>query len=309
MSSFKRNLIIVHTPPRQALADFEAIAALIAERAPEIEVFIVRNGGRHSVTRRRAAERPSLVFSPMPIEGFRPLRGKIYMSRRMSKFEENRRLAGAGVRVPEAIVLRPETVLDRSWGSYTVVKPNTFGRAGQGVRLMRTCDVRWVDPHAWPRNDPRYGRERLAQRFIDTGPFAVSHRVMTVFGRPIYSITTQSLTERPPIDPGVAFDIPIASNHGERALKMDDDREVVDFALGAATAFPELPVLGIDIVREAGTGKLYVLEVNTGGGTWHISSRYAEAQRRDFNLDLYGQFDAINTITDALIEVTRREAE
>lgn len=47
--SFERNLVIVHTPGRQALSDFLGVTERIASKAPDIETFIVRNGLPHSV--------------------------------------------------------------------------------------------------------------------------------------------------------------------------------------------------------------------------------------------------------------------
>ena len=79
-----RNLVLVHTPRLQARSDFETIRLKLTERAPDIEVIIVENGQRHSVTRRQASRRPTLVFSPVALREFRPLRGKIYAGRRQS---------------------------------------------------------------------------------------------------------------------------------------------------------------------------------------------------------------------------------
>ena len=184
MPDYDCNLVIVHTPSLQALSDFTTIRSLIAARAPEIEVFVVTNGQRHSVTRKRAALRRTLVFSPVPIREFSPLRGKVHACRRLGKLEEVERLASAGLRIPETVLLDPATRLDAvEWGPFTVLKPNG-GRQGQGVRLQRTRVVRGIDPNSWPVDDPRHGQPMLAQRFIDTGPFAQSHRVFVVFGRP-----------------------------------------------------------------------------------------------------------------------------
>jgi hypothetical protein len=55
-------------PPkgRGDIADFFRIRELIAERAPDIEVFIADNESPCSVTRRQAARRPALPFTPPP---------------------------------------------------------------------------------------------------------------------------------------------------------------------------------------------------------------------------------------------------
>jgi hypothetical protein len=50
------------------------------------------------------------------------------------------------------------------------------------------------------------------------------------------------------------------------------DPDVLELARKVHAAFPNIPRLGTDILREAATGKLYVLERNPGGNTWHFSS-------------------------------------
>ena len=312
MSAPERNLIIVHSPRLQARSDFEAVAAAMAERAPDIAVFIVENRTRASLTRKKAADRPTLIFSPVPIRDFVPLRGKVVSGRFHPKIDEVRRLAAAGIRIPETVLVEPETRLDpETWGPFTVLKP-VIGQAGYGVRLVRTRDVTWVDPQSWPADDPRHGQEILAQRFIDTGVQAQSFRVMTVFGRPVYCSCSTLLTPRAPLDPDGPnpLDRPIAANSdGARRVEQCYDEVVIDFARDAYRAFPDIPVLGVDMVREAATGTIYLLEVNPSGYTWHISSDYSDNLRREHHIDYRTQFGAIDIIADALIDATRREAE
>ncbi len=308
----ERNLVIVHTPRMQARSDFEAVATTMAERAPDIAVFIVENGTRASVTRKKAAGRPTLVFSPTAIRDFVPLRGRIAAGRFRPKMEEIRRLTAAGVRTPQAVLVEPGTRLDPdTWGPFTVLKP-VAGQAGNGVRLVRTRDVRWVDPRSWPADDPRHGYDILAQRFIDTGTQARSYRVMLVFGRPVYCSCSTLLAQRVPLDPDgdQPLDRPIAANSdGARRIEQCYDEDIIAYAREARRAFPDVPVLGVDLIREAATGTIYLLEVNPSGYTWHISSDYSAHLRREYGIDYMTQFGAIDIIADALIDATRREAE
>ena len=308
---YERNLVIVHTPAFQARSDFETIKAKLAERAPDIEVFIADNGSRNSVTRKQAARRPSLIFSPIELREFQPLRGKVYAGQDLTKMEEYRRLSEAGLPIPETVMLQPDTRLDpETWGPFTVLKPNV-GRQGGGIRLVRTRDVIWRDPFSWPRNDPRHGRQLLAQRFIDCGPSIEGHRVHTVFGRIVYSVT--GVSDAPPVerDPAGAepLDVPVASNSGERHLVMNYREDIFAAARQVAAALPDMASLGMDLICEAATGQIFVLEVNPKGSTWHISSTAGLARQRTSNQDWSAQFGALDIIADALIEVTRREAE
>src|SRR4051812_37584769 len=96
----ERNLVMVQERDRQSLDDFIGIANRIQAAAPDIEVIIVSNLIPNSVSRRRAASRPTLVFSPGALGEFAPRRGRIYQGRLISKVEQMRLLAAAGVATP-----------------------------------------------------------------------------------------------------------------------------------------------------------------------------------------------------------------
>lgn len=308
---YERNLVLVHTLHLQARSDFEAVQAKLATAAPDIEVFVVNNDARQSVTRREASSRPSLIFSPVPLRKFRPLRGKVYAGHVHSKHDQVVRLNAVGVRSPDAMLLQKDTHLDpATWGPFTVLKPNA-GSGGKGVSLQRTVDVRWIDPMSWPKDDPRHGVTLIAQRFIDTGTHTTCHRVTTVFGRPISSTTSRWLEPRPfLLDPTVPLpgDQPIAANHGERTVTLNFDTDILEFGSRVAAVYPETPVLGVDVVREAASGDFYALEVNAGGYVWHHSSNAGIAMQKLRGIDLATQFGAMDIVADALVEVTRREA-
>src|SRR4029079_5094391 len=176
-------------------------------------------------------------------------------------------------------------------GPFTIVKPN-YGFRGNGIRLMRTRDVRWIDTSALPKSDPRSGRTLLAQRYVDTGPFVASYRVMTVLGRPIYCRISQALERRAHLDVPQPGGVPVASNNVARKVAVVDEPEVVKLAISVHAALPRFPVMGIDIVREYSTGKLFVLEFNSHGSTWHLSSEHGRKHQREFGLDYYRQFNA-----------------
>lgn len=66
-------------------------------------------------------------------------------------------------------------------------------------------------------------------------------------------------------------------------------------------------------IRDAMTGALYVLEVNAGGNTWHLSSdqlaQIREANGPEFERRRLEQFDAPRTAARVLAETTRAEAK
>ncbi len=307
----ERNLVLVQTPHLQSREEFEAIAAKVRTLAPDIEPYVVNNTIPNSVSRRRMASRPTLVFSPIALRNFRPVRGKVYAGHNYRKMGEVDRLVAAGIPVPEGVMLTPETRLDpATWGPFTVLKPSA-GMGGDGVRLVRTRDVRWTDPRALPPDDPCYGIPLIAQRFIDTGEHTTCHKVTVFFGRVIWSTTSRLIAPRTiTLDPDGAepIEYPIAANHGERTITLNYERDVLEFGATTAAVFPDVPVLGVDVIRDCHDGRLYILEVNSGGRTWHTSSNLGIKLQHDRRINFVTQFGAHDIIAAALVEKTRKEA-
>jgi hypothetical protein len=312
----ERNLVLVHRPGSQDVEDFHRIGALVRERAPDIEAFIARADSSCPVTTRKAARRPSLVFSPTPLARFRPRRGKVYAGKQISKLDQMRRLQAAGVMTPDAVSFDDKAAFDPSdWGELTVLKPN-LGKSGEDVFVYRTHEMQFAGQELWPANDPRRRSDMLAQKFIDTGTHPAKYRMLVLFGRPLYCEEQVSRAPSPPIEPKgsgpiegfVTSGASTAATAGTRRTRVCYDADVLALAPRTAAAFPEVPVLALDILREAATGRLYVLETNPTGYTWHLSSRLGKIAQQRLGIDRYAQFDALSVAADALIERTRAEA-
>jgi hypothetical protein len=107
---------------------------------------------------------------------------------------------------------------------------------------------------------------------------------------------------------------------GEKTRSLVKDTDVERLAQRVHAVFPDIPILGCDVIREAATGDLYVLECNPGGNTWHISSKIGEEPRLSFGnakangfqranergrrmlIEQYGAFDVV---AKTLVEKTR----
>lgn len=312
ITQVKFNLVLVHTPGRQDIGDFLTIRNILTGRAPDIAVAVLSAGtGVPRGFWERSADRPTLVFSPMPVElpGLR--RGTVMAPRAgASKMAEHGLLKAHGFPTPDACLVTPElTLAEADWGPFTVLKPDR-GMRGQGVGLVRTRDVRWTDPMLLPPQDPRYGQEMVAQRFVDTGLRLQCYRVMTVLGEAAYALLSRAKEPRAPLSSLAARggEMPISANGAPRTITLAHDQDVVDLAMAVHRALPEEPVLGLDIVREEASGALFVLELNSGGLTWHLSSDHGLAKQRENAIDFYGQFDALGTIANALIRTVRERA-
>jgi hypothetical protein len=305
-----RNLLIMHSPQAQHISDWQTVKALINERAPDIEVRIATNGQPNSVTRRWQVTRPSLVFSPIWLVDYVPRGGTIYAGRPMSKFEELGRLIKAGLPVPRTVELSPSLVLSPAiWGDYVVVKPDRSSR-GKGVRLVATKTLSSLYRELSADGSARI----IVQAYVDH----LDHegrqqefRVLTMFGRPLYAMLRRSTRPRPPLaalaaDPQAK--ITINPQDGQES-EMVADPDLLAFATRVASALPELPVLGLDILRENTTGSFHILETNPSGHVWHLSSRLTiERIEPKVRAARYSQFNALSLAADLLIERTRSEA-
>jgi hypothetical protein len=305
-----RNLLILHTPFRQDISDWFLVKRRIDGQAPDIEVRIATNGQRNSVTRRWQVSRPSLVFSPCTLEEYAPKGGAVHAGRGFSKLEQIERLARQGLPVPLTAKLTRDLVLDPAqWGRYVIAKP-LRGSKGQDVHLVQTTDV----PARYGELTLNETREMVVQPYIEHSEdgYPTEYRILTLFGRVLYSARNRWEMPRRPLEE-IAADPNgiIASNVNQfgRVRSVWNDAEIISLGECAHAAFPECPVLGVDVLRDAATGKLYIMEVNPAGDTWHLSSLMAKNYyAADYVRELYAQFGALDRVAQLLIEKTRAEA-
>ncbi len=315
---FERNLILGHTIGWQSAEDWHAIARHVRDIDPRIETFIARTDLPNSATRRMAASRPTLVVSPGPLSRFRPSRGSIYQGRAIPKLEQLRFLAAAGVNIPRTRVLTADLRLDPAeWGDFVIVKPTDLATSsyGRGIQLMRTGRVRYIAPHDYPADHPGRRGPMVVQQFIDSGDRISYYRVLTFFGEPLYAQLSWGTEQRIDLaasDEAIESSV-IATQPLEKNKAFVDDRDVIALARAAHAAMPDVPLKGCDIIREARTGTLYVLEVNPGGNTWHFSSSYLARNRAangpEFEKQRRDQFDALRTAARTLVQRTNAEAK
>jgi hypothetical protein len=303
-----RNLLIVQTVHLQDPSDWIAVKQRIERTAPDIEVRIATNGQPNSTTASWQVRRPSLIFSPVVLFGFAPRGGTLYCGYPYDKHEQARRLGLIGVPTPRTETLSPASSLDpREWGDYVIVKPSRLNN-GTGVKLVRTVDVSARFEELTAIAPDRY----LVQPFIDHSEdgYPTEYRVLNMFGRALYCARNRWGNRRPPLaeiatdEHGV-----IASNDkhmGDRVRAICNDLDVVALGERVHRAFPECPVIGVDIIREQQTGRLWVLEANPHGAVWHLSSSLSKTP--EHKQELYAQFNALDRAADLLIQKTRAEA-
>ncbi|MGI9590478.1 MAG: ATP-grasp domain-containing protein [Myxococcota bacterium] len=306
---------LVLVPPGTVYrADFETIARIARELEPRIRPVLVSDR-RHRLRRLALARRRTMVFSPSPLRRFRPLRGRVFQGEVLGKANELRALDAHGIPVPRWALLTEHERPDLSdFGTYVVVKPDMAGR-GADVKLYRRDRVRWKPREArrgaWSGND-----DRIVQEFIYTDPWPISYRVVTLFGHAILCLRLQTSRERAPLRERYGFTPEWSKGHGSIVsngqgcdITLEIDRDVIEFAEKAHAAFPEIPLLGTDVVREEPSGQLYVLEVNSGGSTWHFSSGAADRLRKAGDYEPYGQLDGLRVAARVLVDRALTTAE
>lgn len=302
-----RNLLILHSPGCQNISDWLDVKTRIEADAPDIDVRIGDNDTNSMTTREWQISRPSLVFSPLHLKNYVPAGGKIYVGKPFGKIEQYERLITLGIPVPQFVKLNKFAALDpKIWGDYVVVKPNR-GSLGRGVHLAKSADVARHFGHLADRP-----KQMMIQQFIDHTDdqgHLYEYRILLMFGEPLYFHRNRWSTPRRPlgeIEASVSNDIASNTNRA-RVRSLCYEPDVLALAKAVAPAFPEVPTLGVDIVRERATGRLFVLEVNPGGNTWHFSSRVVTLlpSLRD---ETYRQYNALEKAAKLLIEKTRTEA-
>lgn len=304
------SLILVWTKGWQAYEDFVRIKEYVEAIAPDIQTLIVDNEYPDYASVEAVSRNPSFIFSPLTLAAFRPLRGKVYMGRIMSKVTEISRLHQAGIPVPLCQVLTPECVLDpKQFGDFVIVKPtHPLSSHGIGVELWRTSEVRYNPPEAYPQGHPGRDAPMLVQRFIDCGR-AMTCRILTLFGQPIFSYCRESTLQLKLLGKSGPFTgadfLPQPANSVAKVCK---DPDILALAARTYQAMPEIALQACDILRGK-DGQLYLLEVNPGGGTWMFSNGSEAGYRERLGLsDLQEPFDAFRTCAALLIERTRSEA-
>ena len=212
------------------------------------------------------------------------------------------------------------------FGEFVIIKPMSLklGSQARGVQLFRRRRLETMRSSDFPSghliHKDREGY--IVQKFIDTGEFVPYNRVSTFFSEPMYSYFSSSKSPRGSLNsPDEIIEALKITNASvifrERQLRVEDD--VVALARRVHDAFPNVPLLGTDILREHGTGKLFVIECNPGGNTWHFSSKMnlplrlkmggaslvgqkkAQVIARQMHID---QFNAFNRAARILMEKT-----
>lgn len=322
----RRNLILIHRGPEYE-QDFKEISDKIFAMDPDITIYSLAAGSSDQLPE-AAWQRPTLTVALNSVFNLKVRRGPVLKNYQIGKLAQHRIFQEAGMATPPTLPFKFGMKLDPiMFGEFVVIKPMSLdlGSQGRGVQLFRRRRLEAMRPSDFPPGHlvHRDSEGYLVQKFIDTGDHVSYNRVSTFFSEPMYSYFSRAKSPRGSLDSpdGIIEKLPVTNNSSsfrERALKIEED--VVALARRVHGAFPGIPLLGTDILREQGTGRLFVIECNPGGNTWHFSSKMnrplrlrmggaslvgakkAEAVARQMHIDQFGAFDRAARV---LVEKTR----
>ncbi len=263
-----------------------------------------------------ALGQPTCVVSVYRLRAFKPQWATIWTQKMITKSQEYEILDRAGISVPRWAKLTADHQPDLSdFSDYVVVKPD-WGCCGAMIRIRSKNTVRWERLPDLEKAGSRLNETLIVQDYIHTGPWPVSYRVGTIFGEPIYAWRTIGDKSRPPFEErkrNARFfnGRSIVSNTKRSSFDSEVPEDVIHFARKVHSAFPSIPLLGMDIIRSADTGKLYALDMNTTGNTFHLTSDTGKSIAREFNLDLGAQFGGAKAIARGIYQrlFQQKEAE
>ena len=303
-----RVLNLITNPGNNSEADFAQLATWISELSPETLVFVLPDlpDADRSAS---VPDLPTLTVSFVPVRWLRPRRGPLFQGQHVAKSEEYRALDALGVPVPRWTRLLPGRQPDlQGFGRFVVTKPD-FGARGADVRIERREGAKWTRPRT--ALSEQFGgpwNPRVAQEFVYTGVWPRSHRVATLFGTTVFAFRIEADHARMPLLDRCSFhgQSVVSSGQGCR-FELFTDPEISRLAERAHAAFPRVPLLGVDILRDIDNGQLFVSELNGVGYLWDFSSPTGLSLQRQFGFDLEAQFDGRRQSAAVLARICEAE--
>lgn len=297
------------------LADFKEIARKVEAQAPDIATVVLRARGGQ-LPPAGAWSKPVLIVALCNSFDLEPRRGVVLRQQLIYKTDQYQLFLKAGLPTPKTGVfkfgMKPDPAL---YGDYVILKPLRINSKGLGIHLVRTKRIAALKPELFKASHPIHNDIYVIQQFIDTGDYPTHFRVETLLGEALCCRTIFTSVKRPSLlaSDRTLLDGQVASNaavKGSNHTAPARDDEVIAFAKRISAALPDVPLQGCDVLREAGSGKLYALECNPGGNSWAFSAPDGENARQAFGgkqgmIDHLGAWDAA---ARALIARTRQDA-
>ena len=308
-----KNLLLAVGYPRCDPADFRDIALRMAMAAPDVRVQVF-HPAKYSEVPYDTWKIPTLLINLMLSQPLVLPRGAQLLSRQLSKLQQDEMFRLGGINAPKiaryeiGMSLEPEV-----WGEFVLMKPMPLHMTSKGksIQVFRTSRLAAMSAGDFPPAHLVHTTPMLIQTFIDSGPFPQKYRALTLCGEVLYIAEDTCGTRRPDFSaPDEKIEAGIYHANGA-SIDYGDYPDIHEFARRMAAAFPSIPLLGCDIIRDAQSGELHALEVNAGGNVWHFSSKMmaeGRARKPEALKKVHAQYGAFDVAAKALIRATRRMA-
>jgi hypothetical protein len=300
----KYNLNIVVSPDRCDINDFVTIVDNIKNKSDDINVELSRLYPADEEIPEIESEEvfnpdlPSLTVCLIDLPGFNPP-GKLIMSKAINKIKQYEIFKDNNIDTPLTAMYDPNM-------DFSVFKGHVILKPYQSV-LQSVKENIFVLPIEQVAKEKKiYEYPYIIQQFIDSGDYPSIYRAVVFLGEVLYkykmSGTVKKLGDIIPVD----FNNKNVSPEVDTRV-WDHNQEVYDFAKQISEAFPDIPLLGVDIIEEANTKKLYAIEVNAGGNVWHFATHSRSIKLHPHLAEKrLNQYGAFNVAADALINKTRK---
>ena len=308
-----KNLLLAVGYPRCDPADFHDIAQRMAKAAPDIRVQVFHPAAFSEIPY-DTWKLPTLLINLMLSQPLILPRGAALLSRQLSKLQQDEMFRLAGISAPRiaryeiGMLLEPDV-----WGDFVLMKPMPLHMTSKGnsIQVFRTRRLSAMAPADFPPSHLMHSTPMLVQTFVDPGPYLEKYRALTLCGEILYIARSTNAKARP--DLSAADEVLEAGTfHSDGStIEYGQYPEIHEFARRMASAFPSIPLLGCDIIRDVQTGELHALEVNAGGNVWHFSSRTQADRRARLPEDMklrFAQYGAFDVAAKALTKATRQMA-
>jgi hypothetical protein len=192
------------------------------------------------------------------------------------------------------------------YGDWVVLKPQSIQSTGKDVNMIPTILISKLNLSDFPEDHLIRQDGYYVQKFVKTGIRPTHYRVGIFIDSITYSTKTVMNSDYPSDNDNLRTRLSktIAANFvSNRHVCLYKDLKLNEFAINVAKTFPKIPLFGIDVLIEEETGKLFALETNSGGNTWHFSSSIGKQYRTDLGgrNQLIEQYNSWDKVAECLV--------
>jgi hypothetical protein len=307
-----KGLIVVYR--KESAQDFIDIARRIRKIDPTIALLMIPNSLDPKNLPPIFYTLPTLIIYLVNPPDFEFTKIKKLAVKSIGKLDEYEHFKKHGIACLPIQQFKWGMELDQEdYGDWVVLKPENVTSTGMDINMVPTKMITLLTKEDFPENHLVHQDSYLVQRLVNTGINPNHYRVCVFLGSVLYSTRSELNLPYPNNDAPLnqLLATTVASNlQPQRKIELHINDDVIKLALFVADSLRDIPLLGVDIIRDASTGEYYVIETNSGGNTWHFSSEIGSGMRVDIGgkSRLVGQYNSWDRAAEALVRKTQELA-